>query len=213
MKDKKNRSDYLKKFYDLQTKSRVIQINKIIDELKKLSLQFKNITQLSSYIASRISDIEGEPVSGSTFRRNKDYRPLLNKYHYGDDFLELPSGNDASIEASLKIRELTISLSKANLDVTNLKDKLKASNDLLSKRLSLEHVEFTKKSDNKRDKITTSNEESDDDLFEMIFWFLKELGSVEFKLDEGYVYDSADEYIIMNRTDYPKFFKWLPKKV
>ncbi|NOI15835.1 hypothetical protein [Vibrio hepatarius] len=213
MKEKKSREEYLEEYRSQRTKSRVDSIEAILEDIKSERVGFRNMTHLSEYIAKRLSVIEGCNVASSTIRRNDNYRSLMYEYFYEIAPSKLPSSKDISIEASIKIRQLNVQLTEAKNKVAKLTTELQAANDLLSKRLTLEYVESAKSSAGRREKVCSSNEESDEDLFKIIHYFLREELVAEFNLDDGYIYDAAEEEVIMTKKDFPKFFKWLATKV
>ncbi|WP_318464267.1 hypothetical protein [Photobacterium leiognathi] len=211
MKRKNNRADYLEKYYVEKTNSRINSIIKILNESKKLGLCFKNQTKLSEYIASKLSSIEDSPVWGSTIRRNPKYKTLILEYFHEIDPSKLPLTNDDKLlENSIKLRQLTIELSEANKKIKCLSLQIDEANELLSKRLSLEYNEKLNLSSELREKVTDKHKESYEDLYVFILHLLKdEMITIDFNLEYGYILDQAEDQVIMDKKNFPNFFKWL----
>ncbi|WP_095498390.1 hypothetical protein [Paraferrimonas haliotis] len=192
---------------------RTNEIDEILKGFKSLNLEFKNITKLSESIATKLSHIEDAPVAPSTIRRNPIYREKL------DDFMRVvcpanyTNANDRNISKDIQIRELQLQLSKAKKKSNDLVKENKDIKRLLSLRIALEHKNTEALLADSIEQITTSEDESEEDIFEIVFELMKELGSMDINVSQGYVNDIAEDRVIMNRRKFPKFFRWLKTRI
>ena len=209
----KEKAKYLAKYYANATDARATQISAFIKEIERLKLNFPNMTKLSDYIAIRLAEAEGSPVSGSTIRRNEKYKSLLIEHLLRVSPEKVNTKVDKNIQASLHARYLRIELQQKNQQIATLQERLNETETLLSKRLALEYAENMATNRPRIEEIRTSNEETDESLFEVLYSALLEIGNIEFNADKGNVYDEAEQRVLMTRVKFPKFFKWLATKV
>ena len=208
-----NRESSLNLYRERVTQRRIIDIRSIILSLEKERARFTNITELSESIAKKLSVIEGKPVASSTLRRNVNYRILLDE-HLSKLLPKLTSNEpDKIVTEKLRAYKLSKKLTAAYKNIKELKKELLDTRKLLSSRIALEHESLDRMILRKVDRITSSNDESIESLFEVIYVLLMDLGSIDFDVSQGVVYDSADDIVRLNRNDFPLFFKWLEKKL
>ena len=210
----KNKARALRAYYTATTEARSDKITKILEGIERLKLPFPNRTKLSEYVAERLGEEEGSPVSSSTIRRNEKYNDLLIKYLLSICPGAIPNRVDNAIGSSLAQRRLRKENEDKSRKIEELKERVAELEALLGKRLELEYAEKYASQVTRVEKIEKANNETDESLFEELYSaFMKLDGVVEIKPKEGVVYDWEEDRPIMTNTSFPKFFKWLGTKV
>ena len=210
----KNKARALRAYYTATTEARSDKITKILEGIERLKLPFPNRTKLSEYVAERLGEEEGSPVSSSTIRRNEKYNDLLIKYLLSVCPVAIPNRVDNAIGSSLAQRRLRKENEDKSRKIEELKERVAELEALLGKRLELEYAEKYASQVTRVEKIEKANNETDESLFEELYSaFMKLDGVVEIKPKEGVVYDWEEDRPIMTNTSFPKFFKWLGTKV
>tara|TARA_B100000780_G_C21124623_1_gene455915 strand:- start:2853 stop:3500 length:648 start_codon:yes stop_codon:yes gene_type:complete len=210
----KNKARALRAYYTATTEARSDKITKILEGIERLKLPFPNRTKLSEYVAERLGEEEGSPVSSSTIRRNEKYNDLLIKYLLSVCPGAIPNRVDNAIGSSLAQRRLRKENEDKSRKIEELKERVAELEALLGKRLELEYAEKYASQVTRVEKIEKANNETDESLFEELYSaFMKLDGVVEIKPKEGVVYDWEEDRPIMTNTSFPKFFKWLGTKV
>lgn len=209
----KDKAKALAAYYANQTDLRSQKIKEIISQTENLKLQFPNRTKLSEYVAIRLGEMENSKVSASTIRRNENYNSHLINYFLRVNPEKVRNKVDNLIDTNLIARDLRKQISEQQREINELKIISNEAQDLLEKRLGLEYLEKQSTRTALTDKIKLSNEESDESVFELLYKYMNLIGSMEFNVKNGYILDDAENEVVMNRDKFPKFFKWLEKKI
>ncbi|HIF9276599.1 TPA: hypothetical protein ACX6QU_000254 [Photobacterium damselae] len=209
----KDKAKALQDYYSRMTSARVDKITQILLELEQLQVKFRNRTKLSEYVAENLGKLEGLPVSSSTIRRNEKYNALLIKHLMKVNPKAISNSIDTSIGSSLAQRDLKMELKQKDKKIQILKNELQKVETLLTKRLELEYVEKQKIDALQLERISRSNEEANELIFEQLYSAFIRLEVIDIKAEEGMIYDWEFDKPLMLRTQYPKFFRWLNTKI
>jgi hypothetical protein len=205
----KHKAESLKKYYEGTTDARASNIRAILTEAVELKIEFPNLTRLSEYTAHKLAIKEGSPVSGSTIRRNDKYKSLLIDFFILMNPEKMTTKKDKAIADSLVARTFAIEAKKQELQITELKKQLAESEVLLSKRLGLELTEKHISQSTRVEQISSSSDETCEDLYPVLYRSFEAQGGIEFNITEGVIYDAAEDEVIMTKKAFPKFFEWL----
>ena len=162
----KNKARALRAYYTATTEARSDKITKILEGIERLKLPFPNRTKLSEYVAERLGEEEGSPVSSSTIRRNEKYNDLLIKYLLSVCPGAIPNRVDNAIGSSLAQRRLRKENEDKSRKIEELKERVAELEALLGKRLELEYAEKYASQVTRVEKIEKANNETDESLFE-----------------------------------------------
>ena len=120
----KNKARALRAYYTATTEARSDKITKILEGIERLKLPFPNRTKLSEYVAERLGEEEGSPVSSSTIRRNEKYNDLLIKYLLSVCPGAIPNRVDNAIGSSLAQRRLRKENEDKSRKIEELKERV-----------------------------------------------------------------------------------------
>lgn len=215
MNIKKNRykAKSLQAYYSERTSARAEKISKILINLIPLKVKFPNRTKLSEFVAKKLSEEEGYPVASSTIRRNKKYNNILINYLIKVSPETVCHKKDLAIEHNIINRNLQKKIEERDVIIKELTNKLNDADTLLEKRLTHEYTEkyITEKS--RVEKIEISRGESYEDLFNELYNLIIRIEFIEFKLKDGLIYDWENDTSLISKSKFPKFFKWLARKL
>ncbi|MGL6288976.1 MULTISPECIES: hypothetical protein [Aeromonas] len=209
----KDKAKSLQAYYSETTDARAERISKILMELIPLKVKFPNRTKLSEYVAKKLSEEEGQPVASSTIRRNKKYDDILIKYLVKVSPETVAHKKDLAIEFNIVQRSLQKQIEEKELIIKELTRKLNEADALLEKRLALEYSEKYSIQKSRVEKIEVSGGETYEDLFNELYKLILKLEYIKFELKDGVIYDWESDEAIISKSKFPKFFKWLAKKI